>query len=125
MMVTNTNYSSTETQTHTLINTPKRITLNQVGSTSGFTNSNGLITAQNAGLYNFQFSLQLLSSNSSSQYLWIWYRKNGVDAPNSATKLSISSNSIVLAPSWNFPVSMLIGDTFELMWAADSINIIY
>lgn len=113
---------STQNQSHTTINTAKRITVNNTGFASGFTNNNGLITAENAGLYNFQFSLQLISSNSSAQYLWIWYRKNGVDAPNSATKLSISSNSIVLAPSWNFPVSMHVGDTFELMWAADSIN---
>jgi hypothetical protein len=114
---------STQSQTHTVINTPKRITLNNEGFVSGFTNADGLITAQNAGLYNFQFSLQLTSSKSSAQYLWIWYRKNGVDAPNSATKLSISSNSIVLAPSWNFPVSMYAGDTFELMWAVDSLQV--
>lgn len=114
---------STQTQTHTQINTPKRITLNNDGFVSGFTNNAGVITAQNAGLYDFQFSIQITSSKSSAQYYWIWYRKNGVDAPNSATKLSISSNSIVLAPSWNFPVSMQIGDTFELMWAADSLQV--
>ena len=114
---------STQTQTHTAIHTPKRITVNNSGFVSGFTNNNGLITAQNAGLYNFQFSLQLTSSNSSTQYYWIWYRKNGQDVPNSATKLSISSNSIILAPSWNFPVHMVIGDTFELMWAADGLNV--
>lgn len=114
---------STQNQSHTVINTPKRITVNNEGFTSGFTNNNGLITAHNAGLYNFQFSLQVISTNSSAQYYWIWYRKNGVDVPNSATKLSISSNSVVLAPSWNFPVSMTIGDTFELMWAADSLNL--
>lgn len=114
---------STQTQTHTAIHTPKRITVNNSGFVSGFTNNNGLITAQNAGLYNFQFSLQLTSSKSSVQYYWIWYRKNGVDVPNSATKLSIASNSIILAPSWNFPVHMVIGDTFELMWAADGLNV--
>lgn len=114
---------STLNQTIVVANTPYRITLNQVGNVSGFTNNNGLITAQHAGLYNFQFSLQVISSNSSVQYFWIWYRKNGQDVPNSATKLSIASNSAVLAPSWNFSVSMQIGDTFELMWASDGLNI--
>ena len=113
---------STSNQTHALANTPYRITIEHTGAVSGFTNNNGVITAQNAGLYNFQFSFQIISTNSSPAYYWIWYRKNGVDAPNSATKLSISSNSIVLAPAWNFPVSMHVNDTFELMWACDTPN---
>lgn len=114
---------STVTQTVPAINTPIRVTVNNQGIVSGFTNDNGLITAQNSGSYNFQFSLQIISSNSSAAYYWIWYRKNGVDVSNSATKLSISSNSTILAPSWNFPVSMQPGDTFELMWACDSTNV--
>lgn len=113
---------STENQTHALANTPYRITYNNEGATSGFTNVDGLITAQQAGLFTFQFTLQVTSTNSSAANYWIWYRKNGVDVPNSARKLSISSNSIVLAPSWNFPVSMQVGDTFELMWACDTGN---
>lgn len=114
---------STQTQSMTTVNTPKRITCNATGMASGFTNDNGLITAQNTGQYNFQFSLQITSSNSAAAYYYIWYRKNGVDVPNSATKLSISSNSVVLAPAWNFPVSMQANDTFELMWACGSLNV--
>lgn len=113
---------STENQTHALPNTPYLITYNTDGAISGFTNNMGVITAQNAGLYNFTFTLQVISTNSSAANYWIWYRKNGIDAPNSARKLSISSNTIVLAPSWNFPVSMQVGDTFELMWACDTGN---
>ena len=111
---------STENQSMTTINTPKRISVNNTGVAVGFTNNAGLITALHTGQYNFQFSLQITSSNSAVAYYYIWYRKNGQDVPHSATKLSISSNSFVLAPSWNFPVSMQANDTFELMWACDS-----
>ena len=114
---------STETQTPAVINTPYRITLNNAGLVSGFTNSSGLITALHTGQYNFQFSLQVTSTNSSNAYYYIWYRKNGVDVPNSATKVSIASNQAVAAPSWNFPVSLAANDTFELMWASDSTNV--
>lgn len=114
---------STQNQVPAVINTPYRITLNQAGTVSGFTNNNGLITAQNTGLYNFQFSLQVTSANSSNIYYWIWYRKNGQDVANSTTKLSISSNSVILAPAWNFPVSLQAGETFELMWAADKTDV--
>lgn len=111
---------STENQSMTTINTPKRISVNNTGVAVGFTNNAGLITALHTGQYNFQFSLQITSTNSAAAYYYIWYRKNGQDVPHSATKLSISSNSVVLAPSWNFPVSMQANDTFELMWACDS-----
>ena len=116
-------WSSTVDQTITTINTPYTITLNTDGLVSGFTNSAGVITALHTGQYNFQFSLQVISSNSSNAYYYIWYRKNGVDAPYSATKVSIASNSAVGTPSWNFPVSMEANDTFELMWASDSTNV--
>lgn len=114
---------STANQTIAAVNTPYRITLNTTGVASGFTNNSGVITALHTGQYNFEFSLQVVSSNSSNAYYYIWYRKNGVDAPYSATKVSIASNQAVAAPSWNFPVSMNANDTFELMWAADSTNV--
>lgn len=118
-------FASDQNQTHTAINTPKTVTFNTNIITSGFTtiNGGGSVKALNAGLYNFKFSLQLTSSNSSASNVWIWIRHNGVDVPLSARKLSLSSNSVVLAPSWNYQVSMLIDDTFELMWAVDSLNI--
>ena len=114
---------SNQDQTIAVINTPYRISLNIDGLVSGFTNSAGLITALHTGQYNFQFSLQVTSSNSSNAYYYIWYRKNGVDAPYSATKVSIASNTAVAAPAWNFPVSLQANDTFELMWASDSTNV--
>ena len=118
------NYFSTQDQSVSLINTATPITVNNVDITSGFVLENGShIKALNSGLYNFQFSLQVTSSNSSVKYFWIWPRKNGVDIPNSATKLSISSNTIVLAPAWNFIVSMQSNDYFQLMWAADSVDV--
>jgi hypothetical protein len=118
-------FASDQNQTHIAINTPKAVTFNTSIITSGFTTmgGGGVIKALNAGLYNFKFSLQLTSSNSSAANVWIWIRHNGVDVPLSARKLSLSSNSVVLAPSWNYQVSMLIDDTFELMWAVDSLNI--
>lgn len=113
-------FHDTTNQTIPAINTPYAVKFNTTDIASGFSVVNNTkITAAISGLYNFQFSLQVTSTNSSATYFWVWYRKNGVDVPHSATKLSISSNAIVLAPSWNFVVSMASNDYFELMWAAD------
>lgn len=117
-------FYDTTNQTAAAINTPYAVKLNTVDVSSGFNiSSNTRIVAQNAGLYNFQFSLQVVSSSSQTNNIWIWYRKNGVDANNSATKLSLDSNKTVIAPSWNFLVSMATNDYFQLMWAVDSTNI--
>ena len=115
----------TTNQTAAVINTAYPVKMNSAGAISGFSiNAGGtVITALNAGRYNFEFSLQVTSSNSSSSRIYIWYRKNGVDVPNSATVLTIAANGGKLAPAWNFPVLMEVNDTFTLMWATDSTNV--
>ena len=115
----------TTNQSATTIDTAYKVRHSNVGNVSGFDkNADGTtFTAQNAGLFNWQFSLQFTSSNASTSRVWVWYRKNGVDVPHSATVLTISANGGKLAPAWNFPVSMVIGDTFELMWATNSTSV--
>lgn len=113
----------TTNQTASAINTPYPVAINTTEFESGFsidTVDKSKVIAKNSGLYNFQFSLQVTSSNSSTSNLWIWYRKNGVDVPHSATNLTIASNGGKLAPAWNFVVSMQPNDYFQLMWATNS-----
>ena len=107
-----------------LPNTAYPVKVMHSGAVSGFEVVNNQdIKALNAGRYNFEFSLQVTSSNSSTSRIYIWYRKNGVDIPHSATVMTIASNGGKLAPSWNFPVLMEANDTFTLMWATDSTNV--
>lgn len=115
----------TTSQTAAAINTAYPVKMNSTGAVSGFTiNAGGtVITTLNAGRYNFEFSLQVTSTNSSTSRFYLWYRKNGVDVPNSTTVMTIASNGGKLAPAWNFPVLMEANDTFTLMWATDSTNI--
>lgn len=82
--------------------------------------ANSALQANFAGLYNYQFSLQVQSSTASKQSIWIWARKNGTDIPASGSQLTVESNGGNLVPSWNFVVSMAAGDKFQLMWATDA-----
>jgi hypothetical protein len=76
------------------------------------------------GVYNFQFSLQLTSTNASTKIVYIWARLNGVDVPNSATKISMSGTNNAYVAAWNFLLETFTsGEYFELMWAADSTNV--
>lgn len=111
-------FSSSVTQTPPSINTPHNVHFENTDISSGVrVIDQNKITTDNAGLYSFDFRLQLTSSNSSQKEMYIWARKNGVDIPRSNSKVTIVGNGVELVPSWSFSVSMQIGDYFELMYA--------
>jgi len=113
-------FSDTTTQVPAVANTPQAVTFNTTDSSNKVVVGTpaSRIVCQSAGHYNFQFSAQVRSTNAASQSLFIWPRINGIDVPNSATEITIKSNSDVIVPSWNFQLSMQANDYFELIWAS-------
>ena len=115
-------YDTTD-QTAAAANTSYAITFNttdlSAGVYLGTPTSRGYV--DRVGAYNFQFSLQFVSSNANEHLIYVWPRINGVDVTQSATKVSLKGNSVVAA--WNFVLKMNTGDYFELMWATDSTDI--
>lgn len=117
------NFSSNTTQNCASSNTATVVSFNRTEFASGheivgYPGNTG-IKALVSGLYSYQFSLQLTSSSSSRSTVWIWARKNGIDIPDSATRVSLESNGGLLAPAWNFVVSMAANSVFQLMWATN------
>ena len=111
-------FSSLVTQTAPTINTPHNVHFENTDIASGVRVVNqDRITTDNAGLYSFDFRLQLTSSNSSQKDMYIWARKNGTDIARSTSKVTLVGNGVELVPSWSFSVSMQAGDYFELMYA--------
>lgn len=111
-------FSSLVTQTAPTINTPHNVHFENTDIASGVRVVNqDRITTDNAGLYSFDFRLQLTSSNSSQKDVYIWARKNGTDIARSTSKVTLVGNGVELVPSWSFSVSMQAGDYFELMYA--------
>lgn len=112
-------FSSSVTQTAAAINTPYAVTYNSTDISSGVTISTpaSRITFDAPGIYNFQFSLQLINTAGGDHNLWIWFRKNGVDIPSSATKLKVKGNNQEQFAGWNFVYPMDVNDYMELMWA--------
>lgn len=118
-------FMSTQNQTPALANTAYAVTFTSTEIASGFVlENNSRIKALNAGLYSFDFRLQVTSTNSSQKNIWIWARKNGVDVPNSATKVSVTGNGGEIVPSWDFVYSFVINDYFELMYAVDDTGLL-
>ena len=74
-----------------------------------------------AGIYNYQFSVQLRNTNTQIHSAWIWLRVNGVDVAGTGSKFDVTSShggidGFVIA-ACNFYVSLNAGDYVE-MWAA-------
>lgn len=116
-------FSDTTDQTALAINTPYAVKYNTTDIANGHQITNDShVVALNSGLYNYQFSLQLSSSSSSQKQVYVWARKNGIDIPNSATRLTIAGNGYYAVAAWNFIISMNAADYFQLMWAVDDIG---
>lgn len=94
------------------------ITLNRTEFTSGFyIQDSTKITAKNSGLYNFQFSIQFTSTNSSAKQIYIWPRKNGVNIEDSSTVYTITGNGVNIVPYLNYVISLLPDEYVEIYWA--------
>lgn len=91
------------------------------------------ITIAYTGVYNIQFSAQLQNTDNASHDIDIWLRKNGSDVADTSTVVGLEARKSLSDPyhtfaAWNFLVSAVGGDYYELYWATDdytNVNIPY
>ena len=90
---------------------------------NGVSISAGRITVANAGVYNFQFSIQLANPTASIAETSFWVRYNSVDIADSAstTGIPIKHGGIngLMILSLNQVFNMVAGDYLELWWHSD------
>jgi hypothetical protein len=115
-------FFDTTTQTAAAINTAYPITFNNTDITDGvyIGTPTSRIYVDRINTYNFQFSVQLNKASATHKHVYIWYRVNGVDAANSATKVSLAGSDAAVVAAWNFVVKLNAGDYFELVWSTDN-----
>jgi hypothetical protein len=114
-------FYDTTTQSAAAINTPYAMTLNSTAESNQIAvTNNSRITFKNRGTYNIQFSAQLDQTSGASHYIYIWFRKNGVDIPNSASLVAIQGTTAELVAAWNFVITVLGGDYIQIMWAVNN-----
>lgn len=117
-------YNSTVDQTLAASNTAYPVTFNSTQIENGISLvSNSQVTASYAGLYMLNFSLQVISSTSSTQTAYAWLRKNGTDIPNTRFDFTIKANGDTKLLTANYKVSLAIGDYIQVMWAGSSTNL--
>lgn len=94
--------------------------------TNGFSVlNNSQIKTANSGKYNIAFSLQLHNTGGggSGTTVEIWLRKNGIDIPETNTRVTVNTNSPYVVAAWNFFIKLNTNDYFEIMWATDNHHI--
>ena len=117
-------FFDTTTQTAAVINTAYPITFNTTDITDGvyIGTPTSRIYVDRIGTYNFQFSAQLNKASASADHVYIWYRVNGVDAANSAGKVTLAGSDAAVIAAWNYVVDLNAGDYFELVWSTSNTN---
>jgi hypothetical protein len=74
------------------------------------------ITLENVGVYNLQFSAQLVDTDTGDSTIRIWLKKNGQNVPNSATKIFLQKDKEVVA-AWNWIVPATSpNDYYVIAW---------
>jgi hypothetical protein len=117
-------FFDTTTQVATVINTATTVTFNTTDISNGiFIGSpTSRIVVDTEGIYNFQVSMQFDSTGGSNHDVWVWFRKNGTDIPNSAMYLNIQNNQSEVLQAFNLLVSMKALDYLEVMWEVGNLN---
>lgn len=118
-------FSKTSAQTPAAVDTAYPITFDATRISNGVVIGapTSRIVVPFSGLYQFAATLQLTSNSSSAKNIWVWFRKNGVDIPNSARLVTTALNNGYVPFALNEAVSLLSNEYVELVFAADSTDV--
>lgn len=84
------------------------------------------VTFSVAGIYNIQFSIQMLTFDGTIDNVTVWFRLNGVDIPYSAGVATVpaihggSPGTAII--SWNLVQPVNAGDYIQILFASDTGN---
>lgn len=83
---------------------------------------------RNYGIYNVQFSLQLVNNANTAEYADVWFRVNGTDVPRSASRFDVPARKSEGNPSHvigtvNTFIEMQAGDYVQIAGTTSSTDI--
>jgi hypothetical protein len=123
---TSLNYGSFQsTQTQPISSSiPTALTLNKTDESNNVSiSNNSKIVVKTSGTYNIQFSLQLASTASSEQDVYLWGSVNGVAVSGSNGVITLAKSpgtSTRVVSSWNYVLTLNANDYFELYAEANT-----
>jgi len=112
-------FYSTATQNHGAIGNEGIVTCNNTDFQYGITLVSGSqFTVPVNGIYNFQFSLQLVAPNNNKR-VYVWLKKNGLVVAQSSTEVDLPNKDYGYVAAWNFLLSLNSGQYVQLAWTSD------
>ena len=117
-------FYDTTSQGNTPASTARPININSTATASGVSIQGGnRITVDHDGIYNIQFSLQLIKTDAGNDDADIWLRYNGVDVPNSNGIVTIIGNNGKGISAWNFVQTMTASSYCQIYWSSSDTNL--
>jgi len=104
-------------------------TIDLANGVSVVTNGTNLtrITFANTGIYNLQFSSQFQNADNAQHDVTIWLRLNGANVAGSSGLVSVparksagAGNEGHVIAGWNYLLSVVAGQYYELMWSTSN-----
>lgn len=93
---------------------------NAVALRSGSTSQ---IEVSISGVYNFQYTGQLLSSSSSAKTIYLWIKRNGVAIGYSTRAETVTTNNGYTGINYCFDIDLAAGEYVELEAAVDNTDL--
>jgi hypothetical protein len=115
-------------QTAANTTTAYAITFDTTDFNNGVTLSNSSrLNVSQSGIYNIQFSVQLVNTTNASVDIDIWFRKNGTNIDKSNSRFGLAPRKSMGDPfhligAMNFFVSLDTNDYVELMWRTSDVG---
>jgi len=104
------------------------MTLNTTDYSNGvYLSNSSRMNVRNYGIYNLQFSVQLVNTDSQIHDIDIWFRKNGTNIASSNSRYSVpNSHGGVdghIIAALNYFIELNANDYMEIMWATDDVAV--
>lgn len=116
-------FYSTADQNAAAVNTGYAVTFNNTVLNNGVTlSNNSRVNVANAGVYQFNVTLQLEHNNASDAQITIYEEKNGSAVAYSGHEFHIKGSDYQTI-NWEFMVSLVASDYIEIYWATDDTGV--
>ncbi len=119
-------FFNTADQTLAAVNTGYPITFNQTYLNNFValqTASTSKIEVAVAGVYNFQLSAQLKSTNASAKDVQIWIKRGTTTIGYSGHRYTVEGSDNHMNVNWIFDIDLAAGEYIEMYWGANDTNV--
>jgi len=119
-------FFNTADQTLAAINTGYPITFNQTYLNNFVAlqaASTSKIEVAVAGVYNFQLSAQLKSTNASAKDVQIWIKRGTTTIGYSGHRYTVEGSDNHMNVNWIFDIDLAANEYIEMYWGADDTNV--